>query len=292
MEAKMFAITGASGQVGGAAARTLVEMGHKVRAVLRDTAKAAAWEALGAEIAIADMEDADSLTTAFAGADGVYVMVPPTFAPQPGYPEARKASSAIAAALKAARPGRVAALSSIGGGRRSGLGLITQVHILEEALAPLDLPVAILRPTWFMENSLWDVAPARDTGKMPSFLQPADRPFPLVATADIGKVAAETLTQNWTGKRVIEIEGPKLYTQDELAGLFGKALGRDVTAQPIPHNAWEGLFKSLGTAWPAPRIEMIDGFNSGWIAFEPGKHEHVVGETPFETVLADLVERS
>jgi NAD(P)H dehydrogenase (quinone) len=292
METKMFAITGVSGQVGGATARALLETGHKVRAVLRDKAKAAAWEALGAEIAIADLEDADSLAKAFTGMDGVYVMVPPAFAPQPGYPEARKAASGIAAALKAARPGRVVALSSIGGERESGLGLITQVHILEEALAPLDLPVAILRPTWFMENSLWDVAPALDTGKMPSFLQPADRPFPMVATADIGKVAAETLTQSWTGKRVIEIEGPKLYTQDELAALFGKALGRDVTAQPIPHGEWEGLFKSSGTAWPAPRIEMIDGFNSGWIRFEPGKHEHVVGATPFETVLADLIKRS
>jgi NAD(P)H dehydrogenase (quinone) len=292
MEITMFAITGISGQVGGATARTLLETGHKVRAVLRDKAKAVAWEALGAEVAIADLEDAESLTKAFTGVDGVYVMVPPAFAPQPGYPEARKAASAIAAAAKTARPGRVVALSSIGGERESGLGLITQVHILEEALAPLDLPVAILRPTWFMENSLWDVTPARDTGKMPSFLQPADRPFSLVATADIGRVAAETLTQSWTGKRVIEIEGPKLYTQNELAGLFGKALGRTVTAQPIPHAEWEGLFKSLGTAWPAPRIEMIDGFNSGWIRFEPEKHEHVVGSTPFEVVLADLIERS
>jgi NAD(P)H dehydrogenase (quinone) len=292
METKMFAITGVSGQVGGATARTLLETGHKVRAVLRDKAKATAWEALGAEIAIADLEDADSLAKAFTGSDGVYVMVPPAFAPQPGYPEARKAASAIAAALKVARPGRVVALSSIGGERESGLGLITQVHILEEALAQLDLPVAILRPTWFMENSLWDVAPARDTGKMPSFLQPADRPFPLVATDDIGRVAAETLPQSWTGKRVIEIEGPKLYTQQELATLFGKALGRTVTAEPIPHGEWEGFFKSQGTAWPEPRIEMIDGFNSGWIRFEPEKHEHIVGATPFETVLADLIERS
>lgn len=288
----MFAITGVSGQVGGATARALLEAGHKVRAVLRDKAKAAAWEALGAEIAIADLEDAESLTKAFTDMDGAYVMVPPTFAPQPGYPEAKKAASAIVAALQAARPGRVVALSSIGGEREGGLGLITQVHILEEALAPLDLPIAILRPTWFMENSLWDVAPARDTGKMPSFLQPADRPFPLVATADIGGVAAGTLTQSWTGKRVIEIEGPKLYTQNELAGLFGRVLGCTVTAQPIPHAEWEGLFQSLGTAWPAPRIEMIDGFNSGWIRFEPEKHEHIVGTTPFEAVLADLVKRA
>ena len=61
--------------------------------------------------------------------------------------------------------------------------------------------------------------------------------------------------------------------------------------QPISRAAWEDFFKSQGTAWPAPRIEMIDGFNAGWIAFEPGQHEHVVGETPFEAVLANLPKR-
>ena len=287
----MYAITGVTGQVGGAAARALLDAGHAVRAVLRDEKKAAEWVERGAEVAIASFEDADALAAAFRGTAGVFVMVAPNFAPQPGYPGARAAVAALKEALVKAGPQRVAALSSIGGQRESGLGLITQVHILEEALVDLPIPTAILRPAWFMENSLWDIAPARDTGVMSSFLQPLDRAYPMIATADIGRVIAETLTQSWQGRRVIEIEGPQRYTQNEIAAMLGGVLGRSVKAEAVPREQWEVLFQSQGTAWPVPRIEMIDGFNSGWIDFEDGVHERVIGSTGYQAVLAELVER-
>lgn len=288
----MFVITGASGNVGGAAARALLKAGRKVRVVLRDQAKAEPWAALGAEAAIVDLADVPALTKAFEGAEGVFVMMPPNFAPDRNYSFARKTAADLAAALKAAKPGRVAALSSIGGGRERGLGLITQVHILEQALGQLDLPTAYLRPGWFMENSLWDIAPARDTGVMPSFLQPIDKEFPMIATQDIGEVAARVLAEDWQGRRVVEIEGPKRYSQVEIAALLGSALGREVKVQPIPRSDWEALFQSQGTADPAPRIEMVDGFNSGWIEFEPGLHEHVTGTTTFKAVLDGLIAKT
>jgi NAD(P)H dehydrogenase (quinone) len=287
----MYAITGVTGQVGGAAARALLGAGHAVRAVLRDKTKAAEWRERGAEVAIASFEDADALAAAFSGTAGVFVMVAPNFAPQPGYPNAHAAAAVLKDALMKAGPERVAALSSIGGQRESGLGLITQVHILEEALVDLPISTAILRPAWFMENSFWDIAPARETGVMPSFLQPLDRAYPMVATADIGRVIAETLAQSWQGRRVIEVEGPQRYTQDEIAAMLGGVLGRSVKSEAVPHDQWEALFQSQGTAWPAPRIEMIDGFNSGWIDFEDGMNERVVGSTAYQTVLAELVAR-
>jgi NAD(P)H dehydrogenase (quinone) len=289
----MFAISGVTGQVGGAAARALLDAGHSVRAVLRDKSKAAPWVERGAEIAIADVEDTAALEASFAGTDGVFVMVPPDFAPQPGYPGARAASASLARALAAAAPKKVVALSSIGGQHDSGLGLITQVHILEEALTGLAIPTAILRPAWFMENSLWDIAPARESGTMASFLHPLDRAYPMIATSDIGDVIAKTLTQSWQGRRVIEIEGPQRYTQHQIAALLGNALDRNVQAQVMPRDQWEAVFKAQGTSWPVPRMEMIDGFNSGWIDFEAeGVNERVIGNTPYETVMAELVKRA
>ncbi|WP_025597438.1 NmrA family NAD(P)-binding protein [Burkholderia sp. WSM2230] len=291
----MYAITGVTGQVGGAAARALLAAGHHVRAVLRDETKAAQWRERGAEVVIASFEDADALTAAFRGTAGVFVMMAPNFAPQPGYPNAHAAAAVLKKALIDARPERVAALSSVGGQQASGLGLITQVRILEDALADLPhlrIPTAIMRPAWFMENSLWDIAPARDTGVMPAFLQPLDRPYPMVATADIGRVIADTLVQSWQGRRTIEIEGPQRYTQHEIAALLAGVLQRDVKAHAVPRDQWEALFQSQGTAWPAPRIEMLDGFNAGWIDFEGGANEHVIGKTLYQTVLAELVKRA
>jgi hypothetical protein len=44
-------------------------------------------------------------------------------------------------------------------------------------------------PRWLMENSIWTVAPAAENGVFPSFLQPLNKPVPVVATADIGRVS-------------------------------------------------------------------------------------------------------
>jgi NAD(P)H dehydrogenase (quinone) len=288
----MFAITGITGRVGGGTAQALLEAGHTLRAVLRDSQKGAAWQRRDAEIALATFDDADALTRAFSGAEGVYVMVPPDFDPDADFSGAKAAAAAIAEAVRRARPGKVVALSSIGGQHAHGTGLIGQTHILEEALRDCPVPIAILRPTWFMENSLWDVAPARETGRMPSYLSPLDRPVPMIATADIGAVAARTLLDNWSGKRVIEIEGPRRYSQIEIAALLGKALGRPVEAQAIPREEWEGLFRAQGTVRPQPRIEMLDGFNSGWIDFELGAKEHVIAPTSFETVFSELIRQA
>nr|WKF61601.1 hypothetical protein HUO10_006132 [Paraburkholderia busanensis] len=289
----MYAITGVTGQVGGAAARALLDAGHAVRAVLRDPAKAAQWRERGAEVAIASFEDADALGAAFADTSGVFVMVAPNFAPQPGYPNAHATARVLKEALTQAKPARVAALSSIGGQRESGLGLITQVHILEQALAGLPAPIAtaIMRPAWFMENSLWDIAPARETGAMPGFLQPLERAYPMVATADIGKAIADTLVQSWQGRRIIEIEGPRRYSQHDIAALLADVLGREVSVRPVPREQWEAAFQAQGATWPAPRIEMLDGFNAGWIDFEDGAHERVIGTTEFRSVLAELAAR-
>src|SRR5262245_53815582 len=103
----MYAITGITGQVGGALARTLLATGHPVRAVLRDRAKAGPWAEQGCEIAVAAMDDAAALTTAFAGAAGVFILLPPVFDPQPGFPETRAVLAAVETALLAARPEKV-----------------------------------------------------------------------------------------------------------------------------------------------------------------------------------------
>jgi NAD(P)H dehydrogenase (quinone) len=39
----------------------------------------------------------------------------------------------------------------------------------------------------------------------------------------------------------------------------------------------------------APRVEMVDGFNSGWIHFGVSGTEHVDGAMPLREVIAQLV---
>ncbi len=57
----MYAITGITGQVGGAMARALLSVDKTVRAVVRNIEKGQSWAAKGCEIVVADMEDATAL---------------------------------------------------------------------------------------------------------------------------------------------------------------------------------------------------------------------------------------
>jgi NAD(P)H dehydrogenase (quinone) len=287
----MYAITGITGKVGGALARALLSAHQSVRAIVRNPDKGRAWAARGCEVALAEMNDAASLTSAFKGAEGVFILPPSEFDPTPGFPEARAVIAAVKTALESALPGKVVCLSTIGA-QATQSNLLTQRTLMEQALGKLPMPITFLRPGWFMENAEWDVAPARDHGVLRSFLQPLDKPVPMIATADVGRVAAELLQQSWSGRRVVELEGPRRITPNDIAAVFGKILGRPVAAEAVPRETWGALFKSQGTKDPMPRIQMLDGFNEGWIGFEGGQAALVKGEVELEAVLRELVEQA
>lgn len=80
----MDAITGMTGQAGGATARHFPDRGQRMRAVVGDGSKAAARAAPGADIA--DRSDSQALAATFDGVDGVFAMLPTHFVPghEPG----------------------------------------------------------------------------------------------------------------------------------------------------------------------------------------------------------------
>jgi NAD(P)H dehydrogenase (quinone) len=285
----MFAITGITGQVGGEVARNLLAAHQTVRAVARDVSKCRAWAERGCHLASADINNAAALTAAFKGVDGVFLLVPPNFDPSPDFSEARTVAATLSSAFRAARPGKVVYLSTIGA-QASRSNLLTQHTIIEQALRKLPMAITFLRPAWFMENSSWDVAPAKN-GAIQSFLQPLDRPVPMVATSDIGRLAAELLQETWNGHRVIELEGSHRVTPTEIAATFANLLGRPVRVEAVPRETWEALFKSQGMKNPEPRIQMLDGFNEGWIEFEGKEVGSRKGRVALEIVLGTLIER-
>lgn len=286
----MFAITGITGQVGGELARHLLAAQQPVRAVVRDSQKGASWAERGSEVAVADINDTAALAAAFKQAEGVFLLVPPNFDPSPDFSEARAVAATLKSALETARPDRIVYLSTIGA-QATQRNLLTQHTIIEQAIGDLSIPITFLRPGWFMENFSWDVAPARESGVIPSFLQPLNKPVPMVATADIGRVAAELIQETWMGRRVVELEGPHRVTPNEIAATFADLLGRPVSMEAVPRKTWESLFKSQGMKNPTPRIQMLDGFNQGWIEFESGEGGSRKGEITLEVVLKALLER-
>jgi uncharacterized protein YbjT (DUF2867 family) len=284
----MYAITGITGKVGGEVASHLLANGQSVRAVLRDPAKAADWAAKGCDIAIADMANTEQLAAAFAGTEGVFILPPSDFDPEPGYPEAKRVIEQVTRALMTARPQRILCLSTIGADAPHD-NLLTQRTLMERSLNAINLPVTFLRPGWFMENALWDVASARDEGVVRSFLQPADKAFPMVATRDVGRLAADLLRRCWTGTRIVELEGPVRVSANDLAQTFAVVLGRPVRVEIVSRESWEGLFRAQGMKNPQARIRMLDGFNEGWIEFSDQGRSAVKGDTALLEVITALV---
>jgi NAD(P)H dehydrogenase (quinone) len=216
------------------------------------------------------------------------VLVPPNFDPAPEFPEARAIAAALRTALEAARPARVVYLSTIGA-QASETNLLTQHTIIEATIRELPTPITFLRPAWFMENFTWDVASARDSGVIASFLQPLGKPFPMIATADVGRVGAKLIQEDWNGCRVVELEAAHRITPNEVAATFAEILAHSVRVAAVPRETWGSLFKSQGMKNPLPRIQMLDGFNEGWIEFECGESGSMKGKVTLETVLRGLI---
>ena len=287
----MYAIMGITGQVGSAAAKYLLDRGQRVRAIVRNKSRAAVWAARGADIAVADWSDAEALAAAFAGTEGAFVMLPANFAPGSDFAEPRALIDTLVTALRKARPPKVVALSSIGAQQSRDLGLITQLRLLEQALDALSLPRAHVRAAWFMENLRWDVPLAQFEGRIVSYLSPLDRAIPMISTDDVGRAIANTLVETWFGRRVIEVEGPRRYSPLDMAQSLAAVLEHDVETVAVPREQWAARFVDEGMPADrtAPRIAMLDGFNSGWIRFEGGTTEHVSGRIPLGYVADELV---
>ena len=284
----MYAITGITGKVGGALARRLLAQGAAVRAILRDETKAADWAARGCTVSVATLEDPEALAAAFAGTEGVFILPPSEFDPSPGYPEARQVIASVIQALRTAQPKKILCLSTIGADAIHN-NLLTQRTLMEQALAGIDIPVTFLRAGWFMENALWDVVPARDEGVLRSFLQPADKTFPMVSIEDIGQLGADLIRQDWTNTRIVELEGPVRVSPNDLAQAFSAALGGPVRVETLARERWEDLFRSQGMKNPLPRMRMLDGFNEGWIEFSEHGKNAIKGTTPLADVITSLV---
>ena len=67
-------VTGSLGHISLPLTKELVQKGHAVTVISSKTKRQKDIEALGAKAAIGTMEDADFLTSAFSGADIVYLM--------------------------------------------------------------------------------------------------------------------------------------------------------------------------------------------------------------------------
>jgi uncharacterized protein YbjT (DUF2867 family) len=223
-------VTGATGKQGGAVVRNLLDRGHAVRAVTRDTssAKAAELSKLGVTLVRASFEDTAALTKALEGATSLFAMTTPF---QVGTEAETQQGISVADAAKAA--GVHLVFNSAGNAnRQTGVPHFDSKALVEEHISRIGVRATVLAPVYFMEN-LYFGKEQLAKGVYASPLPPTRR-LAQVAVADIGAVAVRLLENpdRFAGKR-FDLGGDEL-TGNEVIAVLSRVTGRPFTYFQVP----------------------------------------------------------
>ena len=222
----MYAITGASGNIGKVLALELLSKGKKVRAIGRTESRLNDVKAKGGETLIGDLYDSSFVQRALAGCESAFLMIPPSLHATDFRKDQDKITNNFINAVKINKVRNVVLLSSVGAHLRHGAGVVDGLGYLEEHFSELkDVNVLSLRCGYFMENLLGQLDMINQTGVMGTSVK-GNIPFPIVATKDIATVAAKNLLDlNFKGFTIQYVLGPKDLSYNDITRIVGQAIG-------------------------------------------------------------------
>ncbi|MBK8941923.1 MAG: hypothetical protein IPM79_31055 [Polyangiaceae bacterium] len=195
---------------------------------------------------------------------------------------------ALAAAIEATGVPHVALLSSVGAQHPGGNGPIAGLHRAEARLGAISgTRSSSIRAAYFMEN-LGGSLSMLPEGAIPSFL-PADFAFDMIATKDIGALAASLLLEGAPATQIIDLSAGKSSMRD-VASALSKIVGREISVRELPLAAVTPTFIGMGLPADLAALyqEMLAGIASGGVAFGGG-HRRVEGTTKLSVFLEGLL---
>ncbi len=273
---KTILVTGATGTVSSPLIQQLSRSPEvQLRALVRSEANADKLRAAGVQAVLGDLDDPDSLPSAFEGADELWQLTPPG----PRAPENNMN------ALWAARRGgvkRVVRMSAIGAAHdaptRNG-----RLHALSDAeLQASGLRWTILRPHFFMQNLLGFAPAVAAAGAI--YMNLGQGRMGFVDTRDISEVAARILldpTERHDGK-IYTPTGPESLTLEQAAEQLSSVVGRTVSYVAVPDEAARAAMLRMGMSpWLAGMsVEYGRAYAAGWGDFTTSHIKDVLGRAP------------
>ena len=257
---KVIAVVGATGAQGSGLVRAILndaDGGFTVRALTRDVNSDKAKELVkaGAEVVAANVDDPESLKSAFAGVHGVFCV---TFFWEHFSPEQEQAQAkAMAQAAKHAGVKHVIWSTLEDTRKWMPLNDDRMPTLQEKYKVPhldakgeankffteLDLPVTLLNTSFYWENFIYfGLGPKKGSdGKLAITFPMGDKKLPGISAGDIGKCAyAIFKSGDKYVRKTIGIAGEHL-TGSQMSEAFSEALGVEVAYNDVPADVYRGF---------------------------------------------------
>ncbi|WP_026343656.1 SDR family oxidoreductase [Nocardia sp. BMG111209] len=213
-------VTGATGTVGRHVVQQLIDAGRPVRAVTRNPA--GAGQPAPVEVFGADLDEPDSLASAFTGAESLFLLSHPATAVE------------VTRLARRCGIGRIVTLTSVLADREPPGA---PHHLLvEHAVESAGVAWTHVRPGMFASNLLGWAADIRREGVVREpYSDAAQTP---IHEADVAAVAVAALLHDGHAGRIHRLSGPQSLTKPEQVAAIGAALGRRLDFEEIEPEAW------------------------------------------------------
>jgi uncharacterized protein YbjT (DUF2867 family) len=247
-------VTGATGNTGSGLVPALRDAGVDVRAFVRDESKAQPLKDMGVEIVVGDLDQPETIDAAVEGVDKIYLLT------WNGPTQAQHAENVIKAARRAGNPHIVR--HSMWGSEKSRI--VKQGIQVEEAVKSSGLPWTLLKPTFFMQNTMMAAQTIASDGVI--YWDMKDGKLAMIDVRDVVDVALSVLTGNGHEGKSYILTGPEAISFHEVADTFSTVLGKEIKYVSVPGEAALEFILSLGVPeWIARGyVELSEGFSQGF----------------------------
>jgi uncharacterized protein YbjT (DUF2867 family) len=236
----MILLTGVTGKTGGETARQLLAKGARLRAIVRNEAKAADLKAAGVELVVGDVADAETVGRALKGVEKAFLTLPNGRNQE--VQEKQFADLAVAAGVQ-----HLVKMSSMEAVAHAETPIPKAHWAVEEYIRASGIGWTMVKPNFFMQNLLSSAAGIKANRKFS--LPMGNGTTGMADIRDIAAVCAEVLTGKGHAGKSYEITGPEVLTFHDVADRFTAVLGVKIEYVPMPTDQFRERMKNVLEPW-------------------------------------------
>jgi uncharacterized protein YbjT (DUF2867 family) len=275
-------VTTPTGHIGGALTEKLLEAGAELTLIARSPDKVKHFIQRGAHVVSGSHSDIATVKSATEGAGALFWLTPGNYTAENQRAYYGSFGDIVAEVARVRPDLHIVHLSSTGAHHAKGTGFVLGLRDTEEKLNAATKRLTHLRPTFFMENMLFNLPTIASDGAIYS-PNPPEVTIRPVATRDVAAIAAERLLGTGPSKpEVIHILGPEEISLAQIAKTISDAIGKPVNHIVVPADKLRQALIGMGMSADTANLflELQDAGRKGLIVPPEGSSVRL-GTTTF-----------